>query len=83
MKPHAPISRREFLKLAGAGLAVAALPAGVASADVIFYGRPTNPVSVYDAPSWKAAVVGRKRFDEVIEIIGQTEGEGLYPNNNT
>ncbi len=82
MKPHGSISRREFLKLAGAGLAVAALPTGVASADVIFYGRPTNPVSVYDAPSWKAAVVARKRFDEVFEVIGQAEGEGIYPNNN-
>ena len=83
MSRNSKVSRRDFLKLAGAGLAVAAWPAGVASADVIFFGRPTNPVSVYDVPSWKGAVVTRKRFDEVIEIHAVTEGEGLYPHNHT
>jgi lipoprotein-anchoring transpeptidase ErfK/SrfK len=68
--------------MAGAGLAVAALPAQTASAGVLFYGRPTNPVSVYEGPSWQGAVVARKRFDEVVEIFGQAEGPGIYPHNN-
>ncbi len=78
------LTRRDFLKVGGAGLAAAAVAAGArpASADVIFYGRPTNPVSVYPEPSWRGAVVARKRFDEVIDIIGTAEGEGIYPHNN-
>jgi hypothetical protein len=81
----ASLSRRDFFKLAGAGLAAAAVPAGAARearANVLFYGRPTNPVSVFPSPSYKGAVVARKRFDEIVEIIGQAEGEGMYPHNN-
>ncbi|MBI3361282.1 MAG: twin-arginine translocation signal domain-containing protein, partial [Chloroflexi bacterium] len=82
MKRGISISRRDFLKLAGAGVAAAIFPAKTVSADTLFFGRPTTPVTVYEGPTWKSRQVGRKKFDEVVEVIGQSEGEGIYPHNN-
>jgi lipoprotein-anchoring transpeptidase ErfK/SrfK len=71
------------LRLVGAGLAAAAMRrVETARADTLFFGRPTNPVSVYDVPHYQGKVVARKRFDEIVEVIGQAEGGGMYPHNN-
>ena len=80
------ITRRDFLKLSGAGLLALALAelgvdeARALEAPVSFQGRATfSGVHVYDAPSFRAKQL-RKRLgkDEVVDILAQTIGEGDY-----
>ena len=79
------ISRRDFLKLSGAGLLALALAnlrldeALAQEARVSFQGRATfSGVTVYDAPSFKAKQLARLSKDEVVDIQSQTIGDGDY-----
>ncbi len=80
------LTRRDFLKLSGAGLLALALAdlrldeARALEAPTSFQGRATfSGVQVYEAPSFNAKQA-RKRLgkDEVVDILAQTIGDGDY-----
>ena len=79
------ITRRDFLKLSGAGLLALALSdlrlneALALEAATSFQGRATvSGVQIYDAPSFSARKVNLLGKDEVVDVLAQTTGDGTY-----
>ena len=78
------LSRREFLKLSGAGfLALALAELGLdkvlAEAPVTFQGRAAiSGVPVYEAASFKSKQIKLLGKDKVIDLLAQLTGEGDY-----
>ncbi len=80
------LTRRDFLKLSGAGLLALALAdlrldeARALESPTSFQGRATfSGVQVYDAPSFKAKQQRlRLNKDQVVDILAQTIGDGDY-----
>lgn len=78
------LSRREFLKLSGAGfLALALAELGLdkvlAEAPVTFQGRAAiSGVPVYEAASFKSKQIKLLGKDKVIDLLAQLTGEGSY-----
>jgi hypothetical protein len=85
MLPSSPLTRREFLKVARAGLLGALAPQLIhtqRSAPSTSQGRMVlSGIGLYDAPAFKAQkthVFGR---DEVVSLTGQVEGDEGNPYN--
>jgi hypothetical protein len=78
------ISRREFLKLARAGLLASALSdlrLDQALASTVKQGRITwSGIPLYEAPTFKSKVIHNFRADEVVEILAEESGDTGYKN---
>jgi hypothetical protein len=80
------LTRRDFLKLSGAGLLALALADArldevrALESPTSFQGRATlSGVQIYEGPSFHAKTVrARLNKDEVVDILAQTTGEGDY-----
>ncbi|MBI3360271.1 MAG: L,D-transpeptidase [Chloroflexi bacterium] len=76
------LSRRDFLKLTSAALAAAALPAQTVLAQTGSLGRVlVRSASLFAASDYASQRLGSVRFDDLVTILGQAEGPGLYRHN--
>jgi hypothetical protein len=81
-------SRREFLKLSGSALALAVLPPlplppeDLAARQGHGYGRVTTwSAWIHSEPDPDAPHVGQRRFDDIVNTLGQVQGVGHYEHN--
>lgn len=82
------ITRREFLRLSGSGLALAVLPAlplppdDLAARYETCWGRVTTwRAWVRSEPDPNAPRLGERRYDAIINILEEVEGTGHYDHN--
>lgn len=80
------LSRRDFLKLAGAGALGMFLSEihfdKVSAAPPATYGRMTvSGINLYDAPSFNARSIHVFGKDEIVELLGEVEGDAGNPYN--
>jgi hypothetical protein len=82
------ITRRQFLKFSGSALAMAALPAlplppdDLAARPETRYGRVTTwSAWVHSEPDPAAPRVDQRRYDAIVNILGEVEGVGHYSHN--
>ncbi|MGH2619941.1 MAG: L,D-transpeptidase family protein [Anaerolineales bacterium] len=80
------LSRRAFIRIAGASLSGLALPAslglpGLAESGLL--ARITEPeASLHSRPRPESPIVGSKSFDELLVINREVIGRGVYPHNH-
>ena len=79
------ISRREFLKLGSSALALAALPPlplppdDLAARRESRFGRVTvDQAGVHSEPDPEAPRSGERRYDDIVNILGEAQGVGHY-----
>jgi len=80
------ISRRDFIRIAGASMSGLALPGrlgelGLAESQPL--ARITEPeTSLHSRPRPESPIVGSKNFDELLLINREVIGRGVYPHNH-